>query len=231
MKNRKNLWIILAGIALLLAVMGVTSAWLVNRSALTTLFPVLKPDTITISNTDGTEMTEIDLDYVDGVDTKDPDGTIHIRRAFCIKSSSPLHRLEIVHTTNLESLTFSIYPASIDQKPVAEATPLTGSYGNEDGTGTLTAKAETLDNYQATADVADVHAYPLYWLAQLSATAGHEPADEPSRTVQSYTKKEFDVSAKAERDFYFTNYICEISWKETTKETDLFYIMAQSVAV
>ena len=49
---------------------------------------------------------------VESSDDTNENGTIHIYRPVCIKSTERIHQLEIVHTTNLKELSFNIYPAS-----------------------------------------------------------------------------------------------------------------------
>lgn len=221
---------------MLLAVAGITYGWIVQNAALTTLMKILPPDTITIvpiSATSGAEVVELDLDYRDGIDRKDENGTIHILRPICVRSTNPAHRLEIVHTTNLKNLSFAIYPAtkvsSAQGFQLEAEAALSGKYKNQANPpdGKLALK-QTLENYQSTDDVADVHAYPLYWLAVQCYEKTH--IQFTGRPVTSYTERVLDPETKTEKDFYCTYYYLEISWLEETKETDLFYIIAQNVA-
>ena len=236
MKKIRILWLLLSAMAVLLAAVGITYAWFSQNASMTTLMTILPPDTITIipiSEADGSEMTELDLDFHEGSDDKkDADGRIHILRPICIKSTSPIHRLEVVHTTNLKSLTFKIFPAtkSGNEFTYDPSAPISGEYKNQDpgSTDETLAKEEILDNYSSTADVADTHAYPLYWLAVNSAVEGSWK--DGWQKVASEITKEWDATTKQEKDFYNTYYYLEISWLETTKETDLFYIMALNVA-
>lgn len=227
----KKKWWLVYSIILIIILIGITYAWFVQNSSMTTLLSIEKPDTITISDVDGADMTELDLDYREGTnDKKDSDGTIHILRPLCIKSTSPIHQLEIVHTTNLASLDFNIYPATKDGDSYTfdSATKVSGNYVNEESANSKTARKEVLDNYKNLVDIADTHAYPLYWLAVNCAT--EDKLQSGWQKVTSYPNTEFDVSTKSEKIFYYTYYYLEISWKETTKETDLFYIMAQNIA-
>lgn len=234
MKKKEMKWLLFSTILVLLATVGITYAWFMQDASMTTLLKILPPDTITIipiSEVDGSEMTELDLDFHDNnMDRKDADGTIHIFRPVCIKSTSPIHRLEIVHTTNLSQLTFRIYPATKGEQGMIydPSVFVSGEYKNQDPDNTSLAKKELLENYQNTADVADVHAYPLYWLAVNCAI--EEKWQEGWQKVVSETQKGLDPVTKTEKDFYNTYYYIEISWKEDTKETDLFYVMAQNIA-
>lgn len=231
MKRTRTKWLLFSTVAALFAVIGVTYAWFMQNASMTTLLAIQPPDTITISDADGSDMTELDLDFrEDTNDTKEADGTIHILRPLCIKSTSPIHQLEIVHTTNLASLNFKIYPAekSGNSFTFDKSKWIPGEYVNGISVDSRLAKEETLENYTSTDDVKDTHAYPLYWLAVNCAI--QENWKTNWQKVISYPQTEFDVATKTEKTFYYTYYYLEISWKETTKETDLFYIMAQNVA-
>lgn len=229
MNASKKLWLFVSVLAILLAGTGITYAWFSHNAALTTLMEIQPSDTITIvpvSGTDSSQMIEMDLDYDENRgDTTDEDGRIHVERYICVKSTNDVHRLEVVHTTNLQSLNFQIFPA-VRNTPADASSPISvvngtaailGNYVNQDPSDPSRAKEEILENYQSTADVADFCAYPLYWL---------QTGD--SRAYTSYPSDEFDPVHNAQ--FNYTYYCLKIDWLEETKETDLFYIMAQTIA-
>lgn len=225
-----NTVLIIVLIGLLVAIASLSYAWFKNEQALSTLITIIPPDSITImpvSEKDGSFVKSLDLDYrEDSNDIKDEDGTIHILRPVCIRSTSKKHQLEIVHTTNLGSLMFKIYPAekNDDSFVFDKDVYLSGKYKNKNGEIAVT---DPLENYMDGDNVED-HAYPLYWLAVECGTS--DVAQEGWQSVTSYTERDFDPATKQEKDFYFTYYYLEISWKETGKETDLFYIIAQNIA-
>ena len=170
-EKRKIMRMLLPVFAILLSTAGLTYAWLAQRVSMTTLLTIQPPDTITIIPTtiDGSELTALDLDFHENSqDKKYSDGTIHIYRPVCIKSTEPIHRLEIVHTTNLNDLGFKIYPATKNDTGEivwsdSEDSKLSGEYKNQDKAETSKlAKKEILENYQDVNDVAERNAYPLY---------------------------------------------------------------------
>ena len=234
-KKRKRMRVLLPVLAMLLSTVGLSYAWMAQRASMTTLLTIQPPDTITIIPTkkDGTHMTALDLDYnEDSGDIKDKDGMIHIYRPVCIKSTEQIHRLEIVYTTNLNDLDFKIFLATKTENDGKVSirksdSVLSGAYKNQDGTARL-AKQEVLENYDATADVKERNAYPLYWIAV--ECAKEDKWKEGWQKVTSYTEQGIDPKTNQPINYYCTYYVLEISWKEEKKETDLFYIMAQNVA-
>lgn len=223
---------------ILLTGIGISYAWFTQRAAMSTLLNIIPPDFIDIIPVDSPGGM-LDLDFKEGIDSKDEvTGDVTIRRPVCIKSTSPVHQLEIVHTTNLNNLTFAIYPTTkVDGGvliPDEDAKSISGAYKNESVSGSKLAKQETLKNYQSTDDVADVHAYPLYWLAENSGDGRYvDDADTPKiqNRVESYTERKTDPNKQVEKTYYDTYYYLEIHWREPSKETDLFYIIARNIAV
>ena len=98
-EKRRMMWVVLAVLVTLLSAVGLTYAWMAQRASMTTLLTITPPDTITIIPTrkDGSPMTELDLDYDEKSDQKDDDGTIHIYRPVCIKSTEPVHQIGRAH--------------------------------------------------------------------------------------------------------------------------------------
>lgn len=235
MKKIKYLWPLVSVIAVLLTTVGVTYAWFAHSASLVTLLEIQPPDAITITpvGEDGTELAALDLDFKEGVDSKKEDGTITILRPVRIKSTSPVHQLEVVHTTNLKQLNFNIYPVTDNGGHFSDrGTPLSGKPVNPDPKNPNLAKKENLNNYKDA--TVEAHAYPLYWLADCCGDKQYVQAADKAKVaieVSSEKSTEFDAAKQSYIDYYTTYYILEISWQETTKETDLFYILAQNIAV
>lgn len=223
-KYNKIIVSLVSALITLLLLAGLTYAWMAQRAAMTTLLTIEPPDDITIIPTtnDGSELTMLDLDFHDNsiyensIDKKDDNGTIHIYRPICIKSTENIHQLEVVHTTNLNELSFNIYTAEkieVNGKQTIKSTsenPIPGEYKNKD-INTNLAEPKLLENYKSDQTI-EAHVYPLYWIAENSE------ADTSNGEIGADGKT-----------YYSTYYILEISWKEANKETDLFYIMAQNV--
>lgn len=242
MKKIRLYILLLGALLMVLLTAGVSYAWLARQEAsMDTLLEIVPPDTIIIIPvTDGGEpMTELDLDYrEDSEDYKDDEGSIHILRPVCVKSTNPAHRLEVVRTTNLENLSFNIYPAPWNDETGSFVLPevnsrekLSGTYLNQKGDTEpkLAAQENTLNNNYEKSDQVEAHAYPLYWLATKICKNNAETNDE-YQGVTSKVCEEDDPHTGEKKDFYYTYYYLEISWKEETKQTDLFYILAQNVA-
>lgn len=210
----------IVALVVLLLVLGLSRAWFVNQNNITTLMQVTEPSPIAIRGPHGEALSALDMSYTD--DDKHGD-TVTIRRVVSVSSNEEKHKLEIVHTTNLKGLTFKVYAAQENAAGSNSVNagnytytynadkPIAGKYINE-GSSTADYKyandrkrAFNFDQY----DKVQAHAEPIYWLADESQTG--IPRDNDS------------VASK-----YLNYYVIEISWTETTKETDIFYLLVKN---
>lgn len=252
--GRKRLCYSIATLAVVVALFaGFSRAWFVQDMNMATLMEVRSPSDIAILGPDAKEMVSLDLDYTD----KDKNGdTVTVRRVICVQSASDAHRLEIVHTTNMKGLTFKLYPATVQN--TSSGTGSSGEeMGDADtSTGTVTASGTVTDNgYTFSYDPSKVvegsyinlsgsstdnykyandskhatnyntysnvqaHAEPVYWL-----TTDALEADKTNDVdVEGTTGTE---KIKNHRTYY----VCEVTWTESTKETDIFYILAETAS-
>ena len=206
----------------LLLIIGLSRAWFVNDANLVTLVAVKEPSPISIRGPHGRELINMDLSYEDN--EKAADGTVTIKRVVSVSSDYQRHKLEIVHTTNLENLSFKLYKAEeIQEGEISQdgytykynSTPIEGSYINE-STGNSSNYKYANDSKHSkhfeSSDSVQVHAEPLYWLVN---------GDLASET-RATDNTEVDKA-------YLTYYVLEISWKADLKETDMFYLLAENV--
>lgn len=241
MKTGKKFVLVIAVLWLIVLSIGISYAWFSQRAALATLMNITPPDSINIVpiDIDGGDVAMLDLDFNEAYgDIKDQEtGAITIFRPVYIYSSSPVHQLEVVHTTNLNRLSFAIYPATKNEDgsfTYDKNNALSGEYKNPiSDTDSSMAKSENLNNYKD-GDSVEAHAYPLYWMAGNSGDPRYvidSDKNKITKDVSSERETKYDPAKLVEKTYYKTYYYLEISWKEDSKETDLFYIMAQNIAV
>ena len=222
--------ILRSGMTLLMAaflLIGFTYAWFINRNDIATLMDIREPAKISILGPDGQPLETLDLSYNPNDKV---DGNVTIKKVFCVQSATP-YQLEIAHTTNMRGLKFTLYPATmVDGGSKTEVkdggisfyydnTAINGRYINSKeaandynyANGTKHAQNYSKDN--GTYNNVQAHAEPLYWLASETQKVGED------KSVETVT---------IDGTKYFRNYyVCEITWTETEKETDIFYILAQ----
>lgn len=219
-KKKKFRYTLFSTILVLILFAALVGAWFYYQSDMGTLLAIKEPSNISILGPDGAEMSSIDLNYTEGEKTGDQ---VTVKRVFCVQTSADKHWLEIAHTTNLKGLTFNIYKVSDDGTETVtdeghtykyDRIAIDGSYLNlnSDKTGSDYKYADNSyhDKNYEDKDRVQIHAEPAYWLVS-------QPLN---------TNKTNPISIK-NGTMYRTYYVCEVSWTETTKETDIFYILAK----
>ena len=212
----------IVALVVLLLVLGLSRAWFINQNNITTLMQVTEPSPIAIRGPHGEALSALDMSYTD--DDKHGD-TVTIRRVVSVSSNEEKHKLEIVHTTNLKGLAFKVYAAQENAAGSNSVNagnytytynadnPIAGKYINE-GSSTADYKyandSKHAFNFDQYGNV-QAHAEPIYWLANGSQDGILRDTDNDS------------VASK-----YLNYYVIEISWTETTKETDIFYLLVKN---
>lgn len=212
----------IVALVVLLLVLGLSRAWFVNQNNITTLMQVTEPSPIAIRGPHGEALSALDMSYTD--DDKHGD-TVTIRRVVSVSSNEKKHKLEIVHTTNLKGLAFKVYVAQENAAGSNSVNagnytytydadkPIAGKYINE---GSSTADYKYADNSKHAFNFdqhgnVQAHAEPIYWLADGEQNGMHRDTDNDSVASE-----------------YLNYYVIEISWTETTKETDIFYLLVKN---
>lgn len=219
-KKKKFRYTLFSTILVLILFAALVGAWFYYQSDMGTLLAIKEPSDISILGPDGSEMSSIDLNYTEDEKTGD---RVTVKRVFCVQTSAAKHRLEIAHTTNLKGLTFHIYKVSDNGTETVtdegytynyDKTAIDGSYlnlnSNKPGADYKYANNTYHNKNYEDKDKVQIHAEPAYWLVT-------QPLD---------TNKTNPISIK-NGTMYRTYYVCEVSWTETEKETDIFYILAK----
>lgn len=221
---------IVSTVVVLALLLAISYAWFTDEADMATLIEVNSPSQVSVLGPHGQDMESIDMSYTDS----DKDGDrVTIRRVISVSNSADSHQLEIAHTTNLRNLTFTLYKATelgkadsdtgtetrdantvVDKGykyTYSDADKINGSYINlKDKSGNYKFADETKHSVNFDTNNVQAHAEPIYWLSSGDLTSDANNGNE-------------NVKSKN-----LTYYVVEISWDETTKETDIFYIFAQN---
>lgn len=221
---------IVSTVVVLALLLAISYAWFTDEADMATLIEVNSPSQVSVLGPHGQDMESIDMSYTDS----DKDGDrVTIRRVISVSNSADSHQLEIAHTTNLRDLTFTLYKATelgkadadtgtetrdantvIDKGykyTYSDTDKINGSYINlKDTSGNYKFADETKHSVNFDTNNVQAHAEPIYWLSSGDLTSDANNGNE-------------NVKSKN-----LTYYVVEISWDETTKETDIFYIFAKN---
>lgn len=225
---------VLAAAALMV---GLTTAWFTNQYRLSSIGKIHPTAYISILAPGDTGMQAIDLSYDK---SEVHNGRVELKRPFVIRSESAAYDLCIAHTTNISGLTIKLYEAVNN-----------GSEGNAYLAGITEKGTPYYWNKKNDTDLFDVNGYVNQSSTEsrvaLSAGEAHNQTFRITETeaydnIQKYAeplywvKKDCTAAQRIpnDRDYnandknYYTNYILEITWDETDKETDILYVIAQT---
>ena len=207
---------------------GVTMAWYTNQYRLSSIAKIHPLTYISILDPGDSVIQSIDLRY-DKSEIKD--GMVTLKRPFVIRSEYEKYDLCIAHTTNISGLNIKLYTASKSGTEgnaylagiTDKGTPYYWNKADEtnlfEEDGYLNRGADGLADKNNHAhdltfpltesmsyDNVQKNAEPLYWVK--TACGGTRRSDDDPN--------------------YYTNYILEITWNETDKESDILYVIAKT---
>ena len=218
-----RLALIAAVVALVALVAIPTYAWLSNQKTLKTVTEVNVPNELRIGAGHLQAVTELDLSNINVSGSAQSFDLV-----FCVHSNETSFRpyiLQLAHTTNI-GFTYTIYPATKDNSGPHTFTYLGNNYSFDPNGASLSGSYLNQDEQDSTiADPTDPCHDKTY--AALSGTGVYgevhqnaEPLYWKSGTVTPQSSNQIDY------------YVLHISWDSTVqndKETDLVYLMAESV--
>lgn len=224
-EHRRQLMAAFAVVAVIVLIIGLCLSWFVFNKSLSTVGAVKAPADLKLMGPNQTAITEIDLTYDPQKDI-DENGNVTLKKPFCVKSDRETsYSLMLAHTTNINGLRIELYKADAKANPSssdtsAEVAGLDSagkpfawnkvgnnlfSQENYINKGAEDGKADTNHDGQTFGSSLDLDklersASPLYWkLGNLSINQ-NSPDD----------------------------YIIELTWQESQKETDVLYLIASS---
>lgn len=240
--------ILLAAIALII---GLSLSWFVGSKSLSTVGKIQTPAQLKIMGPNQTSIEPIEISYDESRgDEKKDDGTVTIRRAFCVQSDNgdpaaggQAFELQVANTTNITGLTINVYHVTVNESSATKgdvvgldglnrtyswskksSTPIKFAFINSaDGTSTLAKELEANDPTYGSYVNVQKNARPLY-------------------RYHKFTKSQLDgYSDKNKRANAATNFIIECTWNpgvvtvngktvSNVKETDMVYLIARGTS-
>lgn len=247
--HRAQTLAVLVLLAAIIFIIGLTMTWFVNSKSLSTVGKIQTPAQLKIMGPNQTSIEPIEISYDESRgDVKNSNGTVAIRRAFCVKSNNDdkdaggqAFELQVANTTNIKGLDIKVYKV---EDTTASGK---GDVAGLDGAGkkyAWTRAAEVTPFYPINADQTDKSLAKD--LEQVDPTyQEYKNVQQNARPLYRYHK-----FAKSELDGYneetkkandATNFIIECTWNpgivtegdtnvSNIKETDMVYLIARSAS-
>lgn len=242
---------VLVLLAAIIFIIGLTMTWFVSSKSLSTVGKIQTPAQLKIMGPNQTSIEPIEISYDESRgDEKKDDGTVTVRRAFCVRSDNgdpaaggQAFELQVANTTNITGLTINVYHVTVNESSATKgdvvgldglnrtyswskksSTPIKFAFINSaDGTSTLAKELETNDPTYGSYVNVQKNARPLY-------------------RYHEFTKSQLDgYSDKNKRANAATNFIIECTWNpgvvtvngktvSNVKETDMVYLIARGTS-
>lgn len=249
--HRAQTLAVLVLLAAIIFIIGLTMTWFVSSKSLSTVGKIQTPTQLKIMGPNQTSIEPIEISYDESRgDEKKDDGTVTVRRAFCVRSDNgdpaaggQAFELQVANTTNITGLTINVYHVTVNESSATKgdvvgldglnrtyswskksSTPIKFAFINSaDGTSTLAKELEANDPTYGSYVNVQKNARPLY-------------------RYHEFTKSQLDgYSDKNKRANAATNFIIECTWNpgvvtvngktvSNVKETDMVYLIARGTS-
>lgn len=248
--HRAQTLAVLVLLAAIIFIIGLTMTWFVNSKSLSTVGKIQTPAQLKIMGPNQTSIEPIEISYDESRgDVKNSNGTVAIRRAFCVKSNNDesddggqAFELQVANTTNIKGLVIKVY----------RVTDTTAS-GKGDVAG-----LDSAGKKYAWTKQPEAISFKLINPARDDDASLAKDLEEDDPTYQKYKKVQqnarplyrYHKFAKSELDGYneetkkandATNFIIECTWNpdivtegntkvSNIKETDMVYLIARGTS-
>ena len=248
--HRAQTLAVLVLLAAIVLIIGLSLSWFVGSKSLSTVGKIQTPAQLKVLGPNQTSIEPIEISYDESRgDATNSDGTVTIRRAFCVQSDNDENpsaggqafELQVANTTNIAGLTINVYHVTVNDsgdksgtvigldglnRPYSWSTtgdPISFTFINSaDGTSSLAKELVANDpTYSAYKDV-QKNARPLY-------------------RYHEFKKDELD-GGNGNTANAATNFIIECTWNpgvvtnadgtkvSNVKETDMVYLIARGTS-
>lgn len=200
--RRRRLAAALAVLCVAVLYVGITYTWFVGNQSASTVAKIAKPSNLQILGPNSSAIEQLDLSY----DASNVDGEkVTVRRGFCVESGGEAFELQVANTTNISGLSVKVYRVNVNgsNKDLVVESSTTWSKGDEVTFTDISDEtgSQTFDNYTNV----QANAIPQY-------------------RYQDFSENDFKEGET------FINFIIEVTWTESVKETDMVYLIAKNTS-
>lgn len=243
--HRAQALAVLILLAAIVLIIGLSLSWFVGSKSLSTVGKIQTPAQLKIMGPNQTSIEPIEISYDESRgDEKQDDGTVTVRRAFCVQSDNgdpaaggQAFELQVANTTNITGLTINVYHVTVNDpsntsgtvvgldglnQPYSWSTtgdPISFTFINSaDATNSLAKKLSDSDPTYGTYKSVQENARPLYRYHKFAKSG-----------LDGWNGKTANAA---------TNFIIECTWNpgfatvsgktvSNVKETDMVYLIAR----
>lgn len=251
--HRAQALAVLVLLAAIVLIIGLSLSWFVGSKSLSTVGKIQTPAQLKVLGPNQTTIEPIEISYDESRgDVRKADGTVTVRRAFCVQSDNDktpgaggqAFELQVANTTNITGLTINVYRVTVNDPPTKKGdvvgldglnnpyswskkdpgAPIDFKFINSaDGTSALAKELEANDPTYGSYVNVQKNARPLY-------------------RYHTFAKSELDgYKETSQKANAATNFIIECTWDpgvvtvngktvSNVKETDMVYLIARGTS-
>lgn len=228
--HRRESLAIMGLVAVLLVLLGLTLGWFVDANRGSTVGKIKEPAELKVLGPNATAAEQIDLSYNPKYGDTKTDNTVTLKRPFCVQTGGDGFELQLANTTNIRGLTIELYKA---EDAVGDTVDVSGTAGGKSYSWKATGE-NLLTSFEYINKANDD-------LATEPGVGASDPTFKDYQNVQRnarplYRYKVFDkgeLNAKTLDNSTGNdtlNFIIKLSWDESTKETDVIYLIARNTS-
>ena len=249
--HRAQTLAVLVLLAAIIFIIGLTMTWFVSGKSLSTVGKIQTPAQLKIMGPNQTSIEPIEIAYDESRgDVKNTDGTVSVRRAFCVKSNNDesneggqAFELQVANTTNIKGLVIKVYKV---EDTTASGK---GDVAGLDGAGNRYAwtKQPKVISFELINPATAGDASLAKDLEQVDPTyQEYKNVQQNARPLYRYhkfAKKDLDgYNEETNKANDATNFIIECTWNpgvvtnadgtkvSNVKETDMVYLIARGTS-
>lgn len=235
-EHRGVILAVIAVIAAILLIVGLTLSWFLTNKDLSTVGKVDSPAELKVLGPNQTATEQLDITYDADSDITTSDGTVVRRRAFCVWSDGKGFELQVANTTNISGMTVNVYRVTENDSSVK------GDVVDRDSLGKLYSWSKKGNPIQLTAinpssDNSAQAAVPGAGTTNDPTFGSYENVQKNARPLYRYASFGTNASSPNVIDWpddksKATNFIVECTWPEgqNYKETDMVYLIARTAS-
>lgn len=244
--HRAQALAVLILLAAIVLIIGLSLSWFVGSKSLSTVGKIQTPAQLKIMGPNQTSIEPIEISYDESRgDVKNSNGTVTVRRAFCVQSDNDddpgaggqAFELQVANTTNIARPTINVYRVTVNDPPTTKGDVVGLDGLNRTYSWSKKGKPISFD-FINSADKANTLAQEL---------ADNDPTYGTYKSVQKNARPlyRYHTFQKADLDGWngtkanaATNFIIECTWNpgvvttgstkvSNVKETDMVYLIAR----
>ena len=229
--HRRESLVIMGLAAVLLVILGFTLGWFVNANRGSTVGKIKEPAELKVLGPNATATEQIDLSYNPEYGDTKIGNTVTLKRPFCVQTGGDGFELQLANTTNIAGLNIELYKAedasqgdTPDVRGTAGGKPYSWKASGEDllTSFTFINKANNVLATEPDAGASDP-TFKDYQNVQRNA--------RPLYRYKLFDKNELNAKTLDDSTGNDTlNFIIELSWDESAKETDVIYLIARNTS-